>query len=104
MQQGSFEPVQQRHDSEGLVGRLNALGAAVRDAGGVVIFVQHDGPVGDPHHPDAPGSRLRKCADPASSVVTVRLSAPRLSSTDAPGIRPPVVSVTAIDNCAGVSV
>ena len=58
MQQGSFGPATPRHDAVGLVGRLNALARAVRTAGGAVIFVQHDGPVGDPHHPDEPGWRL----------------------------------------------
>ena len=58
MQEGSFTPRGARHDTAGLVGRLNALAGAVRSAGGSVIFVQHDGPAGDPHHPDEPGWRL----------------------------------------------
>jgi nicotinamidase-related amidase len=58
MQQGSFTAATPRHDSKGLVGRLNSLSDAVRRAGGAVIFVQHDGPQGDPHHPDQPGWRL----------------------------------------------
>ena len=58
MQQGSFGEVAQRHDAEGLVGRLNELAGAVRRNGGAVVFIQHDGPTGDPHHPDLPGWRL----------------------------------------------
>ena len=58
MQEGSFTPRSARHDTAGLVSRLNALAGAVRSAGGSVIFVQHDGPAGDPHHPDEPGWRL----------------------------------------------
>jgi nicotinamidase-related amidase len=58
MQEGSFTPRSKRHDTAGLVERLNRLAGAVRSAGGAVIFVQHDGPVGDPHHPDAPGWHL----------------------------------------------
>jgi nicotinamidase-related amidase len=58
MQQGSFTDSSPRHDSEGLITRLNALANAVRVAGGVVIFVQHDGQVGDLHHPDLPGWKL----------------------------------------------
>jgi nicotinamidase-related amidase len=58
MQQGSFGPESPRHDAAGLVARLNRLARAVRTDGGAVIFVQHDGPPGDPHHPDAPGWRL----------------------------------------------
>ena len=58
MQRGSFTPATPRHDTEGLVGRLNALAARVRRAGGLVVFVQHEGPEGDPHHPDEPGFQL----------------------------------------------
>ena len=58
MQEGSFTPRTTRHDTSGLVERLNTLAGAVRSAGGSVIFVQHDGPVGDPHHPDQPGWKL----------------------------------------------
>src|SRR6185437_16177101 len=38
--------------------RLNVLAEAVRAANGTVVFVQHDGPLGDPHHPDEPGWKL----------------------------------------------
>ena len=30
----------------------------MRASGGSVVFIQHDGPPGDPHHPDAPGWHL----------------------------------------------
>ena len=36
-----------KHDLEGVIERLNVLGARVRGAGGRVVFVQHDGPPGD---------------------------------------------------------
>ena len=58
LQQASFTPLSSRYDAIGLVQRLNALAVAVRSAGGSVIFVQHDGPLGDPHHPDQPGWQL----------------------------------------------
>ena len=58
MQQGSFGPDSRRHDADGLVERLNRLARNVRTDGGAVIFIQHDGPPGDPHHPDEPGWRL----------------------------------------------
>ncbi len=58
MQQGSFGPTTPRHDADGLVGRLNRLADGVRASGGAVVFIQHDGPPGDPHHPDAPGWHL----------------------------------------------
>ena len=47
-----------RRDAEGLVQRLNGLAASVRATGGEVVFIQHDGPPGDRHHPDLPGWRL----------------------------------------------
>ncbi|WP_315833388.1 cysteine hydrolase family protein [Bradyrhizobium prioriisuperbiae] len=56
MQQASFSRPQ--HDSGGLVERLNRLARDIRAAGGIVIFVQHDGPEGDPQHPDLPGWQL----------------------------------------------
>jgi len=58
MQQGSFTADQPRHDAAGLVRRLNALADRVRSAGGMVIFIQHDGPEDDPHHPSKPGWQL----------------------------------------------
>jgi nicotinamidase-related amidase len=58
MQRGSFTAASPKHDADGLVGRLNRLADSVRGAGGAVIFVQHDGPPGDPHHPDLPGWQL----------------------------------------------
>jgi nicotinamidase-related amidase len=58
MQQGLFTPATPRHDAEGLTGRLTHLAAHVRQARGQVIFVQHDGPPGDPLHPDQTGWQL----------------------------------------------
>ena len=58
MQQGSFGPETPRHDAAGLVARLNRLARQIRTDGGAVIFIQHDGSPGDPHHPDEPGWRL----------------------------------------------
>jgi nicotinamidase-related amidase len=58
MQRGSFTPAAPRHDADGLVERLNRLADSVRTASGAVVFVQHDGPPGDPHHPDQEGWRL----------------------------------------------
>lgn len=75
MQQGSFGPATPRYDADGLVARLNRLSAAVRAAGGAVIFVQHDGPVGDPHHPDLPGWRLLPDLDVRADDIVVRKTA-----------------------------
>lgn len=63
MQQGSLGEAAQRHDAVALVRRLNELADAVRTSGGAVVFIQHDGPAGDPHHPDMPGWRLRADLD-----------------------------------------
>lgn len=58
MQQGSFTPDQARYDAAGLVARLNSLAERVRNADGMVIFIQHDGPEDDPHHPSKAGWHL----------------------------------------------
>jgi nicotinamidase-related amidase len=57
MQRGSFVDAPAKHDATGLVRRLNRLATAVRRTG-TVIFVQHDGPPDDPHHPTRPGWRI----------------------------------------------
>ncbi|QQS12612.1 MAG: cysteine hydrolase [Rhodospirillales bacterium] len=75
MQRGSFTAATPRHDADALVGRINALAAAVRTAGGVVVFVQHDGPPGDPHHPDAPGWHLLPGLDARPDDPVVRKTA-----------------------------
>lgn len=75
MQRGSFTPMTARHDAEGLVTRLNGLAARVRAAGGTVVFVQHDGPEGDPHHPDHPGWRLLPGLDARPQDPVVRKTA-----------------------------
>ena len=58
MQVGSFTPRAVRHDTQGLIARLNRLADHVRTRKGLVVFVQHDGPPGDPHHPGEEGWRL----------------------------------------------
>ena len=72
MQQGSFDVAAQRHDAVGLVGRLNDLAGAVRRNGGAVVFVQHDGPAGAPHHPDLPGWRLLTDLDVQQDDTIIR--------------------------------
>ena len=58
MQEGSFTPRTTRHDTSGLVERLNTLAGAVRSAGGWSSSCSTMAPVGDPHHPDQPGWQL----------------------------------------------
>jgi nicotinamidase-related amidase len=71
MQLGSFTPRSARHDTEGLIGRLNKLAEHTRAHSGTVIFIQHDGPSGDPHHPSMPGWRLlpELVVDPRDKLV-----------------------------------
>jgi len=58
MQVGLFTPKTRRYDAEGVVEHINAVADAVRRRGGVVIFIQHDGPPGDVFEPGTPGWRL----------------------------------------------
>jgi nicotinamidase-related amidase len=58
MQQGSFTVASPKHDTTGLMQRLNRLADAVRNTAGIVIFVQQDGPDGDAHHPSQAGWHL----------------------------------------------
>jgi nicotinamidase-related amidase len=58
MQRGAFVDAAPKHDAAGLIGRLNRLASALRTAGGTVVFVQHDGPIGDPFHPSLPGWQI----------------------------------------------
>jgi nicotinamidase-related amidase len=71
MQQGSFGEATPQHDATALISRLNRLAGAVRARGGAVVFIQHDGPPGDPHHPDLPGWRLLADLDvqPADTII-----------------------------------
>ena len=72
MQQGSFTDATPRHDAKGLVDRLNSLADAVRANDGAVVFVQHDGPQGDPHHPDLPGWKLLPALDARVGDAVIR--------------------------------
>lgn len=58
MQRGSFSEEKPRFDTDGLVKRINQLATRVRKAGGIIVFVQHDGPTGDVHHPDSEGWKV----------------------------------------------
>ncbi|MBV8407824.1 MAG: cysteine hydrolase [Alphaproteobacteria bacterium] len=75
MQRAGFVDAPPKHDATGLIGRLNRLAAAVRTAGGTVIFVQHDGPAGDPFHPSLPGWQLVEDLDIRTEDRIVRKTA-----------------------------
>jgi nicotinamidase-related amidase len=55
MQVGLFEGHPPRFDADGVIRRINSLARAIRQNGGTVIFVQHDGPEGNPLEPNTPG-------------------------------------------------
>jgi nicotinamidase-related amidase len=75
MQQGAFADSAPKHDANGLVDRLNRLADAVRAHNGAVIWVQHDGPPGDPFHPDAPGWKLLAALNVRDDDTIVRKKA-----------------------------
>jgi nicotinamidase-related amidase len=111
MQVGSFGKDARRHDADGLVARLNALARRVRAGGGTVIFVQHDGPVGDPHHPDQPGWALLPALEKKPVDAVVRKTAcDSFLGTDLDqvlarrGIRDIVVTGCATDYCVDTTV
>ena len=111
MQVGSFGPEARRHDAPGLVTRLNALARRVRGSGGVVIFVQHDGPEGDPHHPSLPGWALLPDLEKLPADIVVHKTAcDSFLNTElervlaARGIRELVVTGCATDYCVDTTV
>jgi nicotinamidase-related amidase len=111
MQQGSFTDATPRHDSVGLTKRINALSNVVRAAGGAVIFVQHDGPNGDLHHPDSPGWRLLPSLHVGTNDLIVRktacdsfLGTSLQSLLDQRGIERLVVTGCATDFCVDTTV
>lgn len=63
-----------QHDLDGVIDRINSLSAAVRAANGTVIFVQHDGPPGDPWEPESAGWQIssRMTRDVQDRVVRKR--------------------------------
>src|SRR6185436_15177722 len=75
MQAGLFGPESPRHDTEGVVDRINQLARAVRRAGGVVVFVQHDGPPGDPFEPGTEGWRFLASLERGAGDLVVHKTA-----------------------------
>jgi nicotinamidase-related amidase len=111
MQQGSFGPDRPHHDAAALVDRLNRLARAVRADGGAVIFVQHDGPPGDPHHPDEPGWRLLASLEvrPDDAIVRKRSCDAFLDTTleqvlRESGVDRLIVTGSATDYCVDTTV
>lgn len=63
MQKGSFAETP-RFDADNLVNRLNDLAVRVRAMGGVVVYIQQNGPPADPHHPGTEGWELLDDLEP----------------------------------------
>jgi nicotinamidase-related amidase len=111
MQQGSFGPATPRYDAENLVLRLNCLAGRVRGAGGLVVFVQHVGPEGDPHHPSQPGHALLGDLDVRPEDLRVPktacdafLGTPLEAELRARGIAGVIVAGCATDHCVDTTV
>ena len=75
MQQGSLAGPRPPHDIDALVNRINSLADRVRRSGGAVLYIQHNGPAGDPFHPEAPGWPLLAGLTPASGDLFVHKTA-----------------------------
>jgi nicotinamidase-related amidase len=72
LQCGSVCDSNPKHDSDGLVRRLNGLARRVRRGDGIVIFVQQDGPKGDDHYPGTPGWELLPDLDVREEDIVIR--------------------------------
>jgi nicotinamidase-related amidase len=70
MQQGLFSTP--RHDTDGLINRLNQLAARLRAHRSPVIFIQQCGPDGDFLHPSQPGFAIHGdlMVEPEDVIVT----------------------------------
>jgi nicotinamidase-related amidase len=75
MQVGLFNAETPRHDSDGVVNRINALGRVVRENGDIVVFIQHDGPQGDLLEPNTDGWQLLPSLERDQSDVVVNKTA-----------------------------
>ncbi|WP_026790479.1 isochorismatase family protein [Pleomorphomonas oryzae] len=75
-----------KYDLLGVVGRINALGVAIRKRGGRVIFIQHAGGAGDTFEPGTPGWRflpeLRRAPDDMVVAKTLNDSFHETSLSD----------------------
>jgi nicotinamidase-related amidase len=102
MQQGSFVDGPPKHDAAALVGRLNRLAAAVRAAAGAVVFIQHDGPPGDAHHPDLPGWKLLGDLDvqPGDTIVRKKSCDAFLDTSLEPFLRTHSIGRLIVTGCA----
>ncbi len=71
MQEGLLQG-KPKHDLSGVIERINRLAARVRERGGCVLFVQHDGPSGDDFAPFSEGWAILGSLERAPSDRIVR--------------------------------
>ena len=74
MQQGLFDQAP-RFDAAGVVERINRLTERVRAANGTVLFIQHDGPNGDPLEPGTWGWEILGTLDRSENDPVIRKTA-----------------------------
>jgi len=91
--------------------RLNALADRVRRDGGLVIFVQHEGPPGDPYHPGEPGFELLPDlhVEPSDRIIRKRfcdafIETSLASDLDAASVEQIIVTGCATDYCVDTTV
>jgi nicotinamidase-related amidase len=76
MQVGSFGPAcPPRYEVSALLKRLNELTRWVRDGGGMVVWVQHDGPPGDVLEPGTDGWQVLAALERYASDETISKTA-----------------------------
>jgi len=100
-----------KHDADGLVERLNALGRRIRASGGIVIFIKHEGLPGQPFDPETPGWQLLPdLAVEPGDIVVGKKSCDAFLNTDlvdvlrANGIDRLVITGCASDYCVDTTV
>ena len=111
MQQGSFTEATPRHDTDGVVHRINQLAAQFRAAQQPVVWIQHDGSSAGEYVPGTdqwallPGLKVREgdvhIGKTANDVFYQSQLKPEL---DARGIRTVYVTGCATDFCVEASV
>ena len=75
MQLGSFRPYSLRHDTMGVIGRINTLSQHFRVNGNLVIFVQHDGSKENTFVPGTPDWEILPELTRMPSYITIRKTA-----------------------------
>jgi nicotinamidase-related amidase len=71
MQVASFAD-NDKHDVSGVVHRINRLADSVREGGGTVVFIQHDGTEQDGLTPDTPGWQVLPSLETRSEDLFIR--------------------------------